>query len=506
VPPFGRGGNADLNKYPQRSCASRPSRSWRIPLMPMAEDTVLNDIFAPTPEIARKIPRWSKDRDFVDGEDAVKAKGLTYLPLANPQDDETAYRAHLERTRFFPAASKTQQGWSGLIFRKRSQLNTSSQRIQTLAGMISPSGETLDELAEWIVRETLITNFTGLLVDHPSREGFQGLSAANADELGYRPFVSGYTAESILEITPGLVGNKRQIVRVRLLENNGNRVRELMLNQGVYQYRLWDKSDDTAIAGPVQTPLVAGKPLAEIPFVLVSTSDKLTPQPSLLQHVVDLNLQHYRVSGLMTSVLYFLSAPIPTVCGLKAAEDDEGEIQPIDLTVAPGAAWIFPESDTVVQYLEFKGQGAATIENQLKELKDELRIAGHSILAPDKPAPEAPETQMIYRAAETAILAGFARGVSKKLEKALKWFARWADPAAERDLAFALNQDFVPQGMDATEVSALLGAWQAGAISHATLLHAFRDGEVVSPALDIESEIESAKMEAADKPSLGLLT
>lgn len=462
----------------------------------------IENIFAPTLDILAKQSRWKKNRDFVDGEEAVKAKNTLYLPVANPADDPDQYAAHLERTRFFPAASKTQQGWSGLIFRKRSQLNSTSARIQSLANLISPNGESLEELAEWVVRETLITNFTGLLVDHPSKDGFTGLSAANADELGYRPFISGYTAESILEVTPGLVGNTRQLVRVRLLENDGDRVRELMLNQGIYQYRLWYKTDSGSVPGPVQTPLVNGSPLGEIPFVLVSTSDKLTPQPSLLQHVVDLNLQHYRVSGLMTSVLYFLSAPIPVVCGLKPAENADGTTQSIDLSVAPGAAWIFPESDTNVQYLEFKGQGAATIENQLKELKDELRIAGHSILAPDKPAPEAPETQMIYRAAETAILASFTRTVSKKLEKALKWFARWADPAAEADLAFALNQDFVPQGMTAQELTAMLGAWQAGAISHETLLYALRDGEIVSPTLDIEAEIEATKMEAADKPAV----
>ncbi len=446
------------------------------------------NINEPTPAIRAAYSRWAKNRDFLDGEEAVKAQGKVYLPAANPEDTDAEYRAHLERTGFLPAASKIAQGLSGLIFRKRAQLNSTSTRVQTLTQLITPSGESLDDLAEWVVRETMITNFTGL-------------SAANEIEKGYRPRIAGYSGETILEVTPGLVRNSRQIVRVRLLENDGATVRELMLNDGVYQVRLWTRTDGGFAPGPVTTPTRNGAPLAEIPFVLVSTSDKLTPTPSILQHSVDLNLQHYRVEGLLTSVLYFLSAPIPVVRGLKPQTDDAGKEIPIKLNVAPGAAWIFPEPDTVAEYLEFKGQGASVIENKLKNIKDELSTIGHSILAPEKPAPEAAETQMLRRAAENATLAGFTRTLSRKLENVLRQFALWADPA-NADLTYSLNTDFLPQQMTPQEMTAMMGMWQAGAITHETLLYALRDGEAVSPALDIEAEIERTKMEAADRPSV----
>ncbi|MBV2150176.1 DUF4055 domain-containing protein [Sphingobium sp. AS12] len=473
----------------------------------------IEDIFSATQEIAKCHPRFDRNRDFADGEDAVKAKEKTYLPAANPADEYETYKSHLFRTRFFPAATKTLQGWVGLIKRKPDQLNTSSAIITTLCQLLTPDYLTSEELTEWVIRETLITNFTGLLVDHPSKDGFTGLSAANAIEQGYRPYVAGYTGESILELRPGLVGGKRQLVRVRLLEDDGNTVRELMVNSGVYQVRLWHRENDQIVAGPIYTPLVNGKALGEIPFVLVSTSDKLSPQPSLLQHVVDLNLQLYIQQGLLSNVHYTLSAPIPTIRGIAPKKDkdgnyvldDEGNLQFPEFPVAPGSLWLFESKDTIAEYLEFKGQGAATLENSVKEIKDELRIAGHSIVAPDKPAPEAPETQMIYRAAEMAILASFARTISGKVERALKLFARWADPAAEADLAFAVNQDFVPQSLTPQAIAAIQGLWQAGAITHEQLLFCLRDGEVLSPALDVQAEIEATKVEAADRPTAGLL-
>lgn len=465
----------------------------------MPTDFKINE---PDPAISKFYARWAKNRSFVDGEEAVKAQGRLFLPQANPDDTDPEYQAFLDRTRFLPATAKIAQGLSGLIFRKKAQLNSTSARIQLLAQLITPDAQSLDDLAEWAVRETLTTNFTGLLVDHPARDGFDGLSAANEIEKGYRPRIAGYCGESILQITPGLVNNTRTIVRVRLLENDGGTVRELMLNGGVYQVRKWTRTDGGFVPGPVTTPERDGAPLTEIPFVLLSTSDKLTPEPALLQHSVDLNLQHYRVQGLLTSVLYFLSAPIPVVAGLVPAKDKDGKDIPINLSVAPGAAWIFPEATTKAEYLEFSGAGASVITDELKNIKDELSTIGHSILAPQKPAPEAAETQMLRRAAENATLAGFTRQVSRKLEKALKHFARWADPAAADALTYSLNTDFLPQRMSPQEMTALMGAFQAGLITHSTFLYALRDGEIVSPTLDVEAEIEATKQEAADRPPI----
>ncbi|MEG8030675.1 DUF4055 domain-containing protein [Sphingomonas aurantiaca] len=464
----------------------------------------------PTDAIRAAYARWAKNRAFVDGEEAVKAQEQLYLPAANPEDSAAEYDAYIARTGFLPAASKIAQGLSGLIFRKRAQLNTTSARVQVLSQLITPSGESLDDLAEWVVRETLITNFTGLLVDHPDRDGFIGLSAANEIERGYRPRIAGYAGECILEVTPGLVNEARQIVRVRLKEDDGS-IRELMLNDGRYQVRKWVRSEGGFVAGPIKTPIRNGEPLSEIPFVLVSTTDKLTPTPSILQHSVDLNLQHYRVEGLLTSVLYFLSAPIPVVTGLKPrmiakmVPNEAGVMvsreveEPIKLNVAVGNAWIFPEEGTKAEYLEFKGQGAQVIENKLKNIKDELSTIGHSILAPEKPAPEAAETQMLRRAAENATLAGFTRTISRKLERVIRMFALWADPSAG-ELSYSLNTDFLPQQMTAQEMTALLGMWQAGVITHSQLLHCLVDGEILSPALDIEGEIERTKLETADRP------
>ena len=46
------------------------------------------EINQPTLEIAKWHNRWQRNRDFVDGEEAVKAKGELYLPKVTANDSD----------------------------------------------------------------------------------------------------------------------------------------------------------------------------------------------------------------------------------------------------------------------------------------------------------------------------------------------------------------------------------------------------------------------------------
>ena len=77
------------------------------------------------------------------------------------------------------------------------------------------------------------------------------------------------------------MNESRQLVCVRLLENDGERVRQLTLNDaGQYQINIWDRQGTGAF---VQTasykPKQNGQPMTKLPFVIVSTSEKTCPHP-----------------------------------------------------------------------------------------------------------------------------------------------------------------------------------------------------------------------------------
>ena len=51
--------------------------------------------------------------------------------------------------------------------------------------------------------------------------------------------------------------------------------------------------------------------------------------------------------------------------------------------------------------------------------------------------------------------------------------------------------------LSASEIQALVAAWQSGAISRDTLLHNFRTGEILPPARTNEQEMELIRKEPA---------
>ena len=63
------------------------------------------------------LPVWSRARDVVAGEDAVKAAGDKYLAMLDSQTDDE-YRDYKGRASFFGATALTLEGYLDLIFRR----------------------------------------------------------------------------------------------------------------------------------------------------------------------------------------------------------------------------------------------------------------------------------------------------------------------------------------------------------------------------------------------------
>jgi hypothetical protein len=85
--------------------------------------------------------------------------------------------------------------------------------------------------------------------------------------------------------------------------------------------------------------------------------------------------------------------------------------------------------------------------------------------------------------------------ISSSLTQVLRWIYWWnsTEPIPDAigpDLVLVtLNNDFSITGMSALEITALVAAWQAGAISQATMLDLFRAGEVIAPGRTNDEEI-----------------
>ena len=132
-----------------------------------------------------------------------------------------------------------------------------------------------------------------------------------------------------------------------------------------------------------------------------------------------------------------------------------------------------------------------------------LSVLGSRLLESQKRVSESAEALAIRQAGESSIIAGIAASVTASLNDVLRWVYWWhSTEAAPEDvtnghISYELNHDFEASTMSASEIQALVAAWQSGAISRDTLLHNFRTGEILPPARTNEQEMELIKSEPA---------
>jgi len=93
--------------------------------------------------------------------------------------------------------------------------------------------------------------------------------------------------------------------------------------------------------------------------------------------------------------------------------------------------------------------------------------------------------------------------VTASLNDVLRWVYWWhstealPEDVSAQQLHYELNTDFEASTLGAKELTALVAAWQHGAISRDTLLHNLRTGEVLPPARTNEQEMELIRKEPA---------
>jgi hypothetical protein len=88
-----------------------------------------------------------------------------------------------------------------------------------------------------------------------------------------------------------------------------------------------------------------------------------------------------------------------------------------------------------------------------------------------------------------------ALSVSDSVSQVLRWIYWWNSTEASPEVIgedlvlLQLNTDFTARGLASNEITAVVAAWQAGAISQETMFDLFRRGEVLPPGRTDEEEM-----------------
>jgi hypothetical protein len=246
-----------------------------------------------------------------------------------------------------------------------------------------------------------------------------------------------------------------------------------------------------------RTPQRRGQPLPLIPFVFHGPRHSLPEVDKIpLADIIAVNLDHYRLNADYHHGMHFTALPTAWVSGFDKNSS---------LRIGSSTAWVAETPGATAGFLEFHGQGLTTFERAMDRDEQLMAVLGTRMLESRKAMAESAAAIELTQSGENSVLNTVSLSLGASLTQVLRWIYWWnsTEPLPDAigpDLVLAtLNTDFSVNGMSALEINAVVSAWQAGAISQATMLDLFRAGEVIAPGRSNEEEIQILKAESGKR-------
>ena len=493
-------------------------------------------------ESARRLAQWSETRHCIDGALSMLENSTDYIPKLSGQTDNE-YRAYVTRAPFFEATARTQQGLTGLVFDKPAEI-TLPDAVAFLADDCDLAGTDLEAFGRKLVNEALATAWGVVVVAHNGDPANPGTLARPSG----RPYLRYYPAESVLDWTFGTIvspsGVTRGLTSLRLHEVVSqatgeftsaavDQIRVLDLEVGlefrerVFQLVEVKRGNKTTTEWAMVSearPLKGGARLNYIPAALVDTGGRGMPSTSPLAAIAGLNISHWRTTADIEHAAHFCGLPTPYITGVSAPSVRAGDIRdaidggatgfenlrrrdaaPSGPTITLGSprAIVLENANAKVGFLEFAGAGLTPLRDLRQDKESAMAVLGARIIAPEKRAAESGEALTIRRASENAPLVGVALSVSEALTLACIYAADWQGVQnAPSGVAVRLNTVFVDETLDGNTLSSLVSAWQAGAMSLASLLFNLKRGNRLPD--DVTADDEADRI-AEEGPALGAI-
>ena len=443
-------------------------------------------------------------KDFFAGERRVKHQGERYTPrLEGQKGKDDAYNRYVEFGILFNALQRTRQGLKGAILRKPIDIIFPESKKEIL-DTIMLSGASFADLTREACDNVLGYGRYGVLVDIDKNE---------------QPFTAEYKALSILDWPA--VRSKDVKQEIKLLETieipdpedtiktkQIPQLRKLEIDAaGKYLVTIYRKNEDKGTPSTDEwmmvpttpeepnpkMPVYKGKRLDFIPFVFFGSSSNvpIPSRPPLLD-LLNLNKGHWKVTVAYQYALNFTGLPTPWFAGF---DHEEGTKVPL----GPGAAYFSSDPQATCGYLQTGGAGLSEMEKGLDRLEKQMAVTGARMLEEERTGVEAAETVRLRSSGDTATLADIAGNIEGGLTDVLQYIGFWLG-IGEKECAVSVNKDFISTRLSPQDITALIGAVQAGQMSAETFIYNLMQGEILQAGRTIEEEQDAI---AEDKLKAG---
>ena len=433
-----------------------------------------------------------KMRTVFQGDKAIKANAKNYCPPNEGVSDKN-YNAIIQRSVFENFTEATAKGISGLIFAKEPMVSVPAS-LEILKDNIDMDDNTIVDLSQNIVNELMEVGRCGLLIDVPNIDT-TGMTKPQTDALNIRAFMKLYKSETIINWRYESINSVNKLTLLVLHEvyedwtdrftaKLKDRYRVYSLIDNVCYVEVFEENDKSFINTMEAKPVIANKKTIDyIPFIPLTYKDiSIIPVKPPLMDIADINICHYGVSVERRDVVHFIGSPFVMGKGINT-KDSQGN----DLVIRLGSsvAQIFQEVNADMKIVETQGSGLVFTVDLLRDLKATAAALGARLLVDDAKAQISENTMQMKTAGYRATIMQIANTASRAITQALKIIAEWENQNPD-EVKLELNTDYNLSEMDAQTITALVTAWQTGAIRKEDMFLKFQKGEIVESGISFE--------------------
>lgn len=464
------------------------------------------------PEFIARLGEWIQLTDTYAGERAVKGKRLDYLPATEGmiQDGMTSpqapgwkdYDAYLMRAVFHDVVKDAVKAMIGIMHSKPAVIKL-PKRMEGLMTSATVQGEGLQNLLRRINVNQLLKGRCGLLCDVP----------AGADVNKALPYLSLYSAESIINWDAGKLDEGLNLLEMVVLDESG--YRRTGFNWKTEQkFRILSRDDGAIVTDTEGRPLegfamaikvndtndptpdefffpsIGGRALTDIPFVFIGAND-LVPEPEVspLLALSNLALAIYRGEADYRQTLFLQGQNTLVIIGGNVDEASPDKVR------VGNKAVLDVRLTGDAKYIGVSPAGLSEMRVSLENDKKQAAAEGNAFLDVTTDAGQSGEALRVRVAARTTTIATVAKTGGAGLEQALKHCAIWMgeDP---NEVSVVPTTDFADQTVAGAALLAFMQAKQLGLpLSLRSMHRMMRLNDMTE--MDFEEENRQIEEEAA---------
>lgn len=453
---------------------------------------------------------WKKCRDAVEGQDAIKKGGVTYLPQMNGQEKKE-YLNYLHRAQWFDATRRTRNGYMGMIYRKSPQVFYGSDVDKDKVpdpkfwDHISSEGKSLTAFIKSATKEIIDVGRVGVLVEFPDNREIAESAVSMYDyeqkikQKDLHPIFSLYKTEDIINWHWEYFGSTLVPVLFVLRETTYNgyqtgtisptkseiyRVLYLEPYEGGFRYKQI-KFEPMVAGSPISKgkvqeviyPRMNGKYIPFIPFFTFDEEGNIDYKDigkPIINGLVDVNIGHYVNSADRENEIHMV--------GHKTAVFP-GWDKKVYGNPRWGGALAVPKGCDPKLLEASSDSGLVTA---MKDKVEQMAVLGTEILTSGGYVASV-DTARTSSATESAPLTLLVKSLSHSFTVISRFLVQWAG-YEDTGINIQINTDFFQDDIKSDELLGWMKAYQQGGISWETYFYNLKKKEVYPDKVDGDTE------------------